>query len=128
MELKPVYLLAKDLFFATKIVKTAQAMGLEARAFDHSERLIEAARQKEPALVMMDVEGCEKEAFQLLEVFRSDKTFSSVPCVGYLSHTAQELKREMRNAGCEQVFARSEFVKELENLLMRYAHGIPSRL
>lgn len=128
MELKPVYLLVKDLFFAGKVVKTAQTMGLQARAFDHSERLMEAARQKEPALVMMDAEGCEKEAFQLLKIFRSDKTLSRVPCVGYLSHAAQELKREMRSAGCEQVYAKSEFVKELENLLMRYAHGIPSRL
>ena len=123
-----MYLLANDLFFATKIVKTAQAAGLHARAFDSAERLLEASREKEPALVFLDCQGLEKEAYRLLDAFRPDEKLSKVPRIGYLSHVAQDLKREMRTAGCEQVYAKSEFSRELETLLVRYAHGLPSRI
>lgn len=128
MNLKPVYALVPGLFFASKIVKTAQAMGLEARTFDSSEKLLQASKQKEPALVMMDCVGLEKEAFRLLEAFRKEGLLSKIHQIGYLSHGSQDLKREMRSAGCEQVYTKSEFVEELENLLMRHAHGLPSRV
>ena len=106
---KPVYVLVNNLFFAEKIVKTAKAMGLETRAFDSAERLIQSAREKEPALVILDCEGSEKEGFQLLKEFRSDENFLKIPRIGYLSHTSGDLKREMREAGCIQVYNKAEF-------------------
>ena len=128
MTLKPVYVLVADLFFATKIVKTAESMGLQARAFDSADRLVQASKEKEPALVLLDCGGLEKEAFHLIEQFRSDEKLSGIPRIGYLSHTAQDLRRQMQGAGCEAVYSKSEFTKGLENLLMRYAHGISSRI
>ena len=103
-------------------------MGLEARAFDTTERLVQASKEREPALVVMDCEGLAREAFRLLSEFRADEKLSAVPQIGYLSHTAQDLKREMRAAGCSQVYSKAEFTRELENLLTRYAHGISSRI
>lgn len=128
MVLKPVYALVGDLFFATRIVKTALQVGLEARAFDHADRLIEASKETEPALVVMDCQGLEKEAFCLLHAFRADEKLSRIPRLGYLMHGAVDLKREMRQAGCEQVYSKSEFTKELGNLLMRYGLGFSSRI
>ncbi len=128
MALKPVYALVADLFFATKIVKTAQSLALEARAFDTAERLIQAAKEKEPSVVLLDCQGLEKEAFRVLDSFRSEPSLSKVPRIGYLYHGAQELKRDMRNAGCEQVFTKSEFTKGLENILARFVHGFSSRI
>lgn len=128
MTLKPVYALVGDLFFATKIVKTAEAMGLEARAFDSADRLVQASQGKEPALVILDCGGLEREAFRLLDQFRADTKLSKVPRIGYLFHTAQDLKQEMETAGCDAVYTKGQFTKELENLLMRYAHGLPSRI
>ena len=127
MEHKPIYMLANDLFFASKVVKTAEASGVPARAFDAAGRLIQASREKEPSLVLMDCERLEREAFRLLQEFHADGKLSRVPCVGYLSHTARDLKGEMLAAGATQVYFRSEFSKQLENLLMRYAGGLPSR-
>lgn len=128
MALQPVYVLVGDLFFASKIVKTAQALGLEVRAFDTANRLLEASKEKKPALIIMDCEKLEKEAFHLLATSRSDEALSKVPKLGYLSHVAEDLKKEMRSAGCEQVYAKSQFTRELENILMRYTNGFPSRI
>lgn len=126
--MKPVYVLIHNLFFAQKIVKRAKSVGLEARAFDSADRLIQSAREKEPALVILDCEGSEKEAFQLLGQFRSDESLSKIPRIGYLSGGSGDLKREMRNAGCLQVYGKVEFTRELENLFGRYAHGVSYRL
>jgi hypothetical protein len=123
-----VYALVGDLFFATKIVKTAQAVGLEARAFDSADRLLKASLEKAPALVIMDCERLEKEAFRLLDGFRVEGGLSGIPRIGYLSHGARDLKQEMCQAGCLQVYFKSEFTKELENILGRYGHGFSSRV
>lgn len=128
MSQKPIYMLANDLFFASKVVKTAEASDVPARAFDTAERLIQAAREKGPSLVVMDCERLERDAFRLLQEFRADEKLSKVPCIGYLSHTARDLKGQMLAAGAVQVYFRSEFSKQLENLLLRYAGGLPSRL
>ena len=125
---KPIYLLANDLFFATKVVKAAQSIGLEARAFDTAERLLQASREKEPALVIIDCGGLEKQAFQVLDAFRRDTGLSKVPRIGYLSHSVKELEREMRTAGCNQVYTKTQFTKELEVLLARSLHGVSSGL
>lgn len=128
MGLKPVYALIGDLFFATKIVKSAKAVGLEARAFDTAERLMQASREKEPGMIIMDCGSLEREAFQLLKELRSDEKLSRIPRLGYLSHSVADLKNQMRAAGCDQVFLKTEFTRELENLLVRYGGGFPSRI
>lgn len=126
MTLKPVYALVSDLFFATKIMKGAQALALEARAFDSADRLVQASKEKEPALVILDCEGLEKEAFQALGDFQRDERLKNVPRVGYLSHKATDLKREIEAAGCLHVYAKSEFSRELETILARHTHGSSS--
>ena len=125
---KPIYILVNDLFFATKIVKTAQALALEARAFDTASRLLEASKQKEPALVIMDCGGMERECYELLNAFHSEEKLSKIPFIGYLSHGAKDLSREMRAAGANQVYTKSQFTKELDLLLARTTHGVPSRI
>jgi len=126
--MKPVYVLVKNLFFATKIVKTAQAAGLPVRCFDEAAKLVGASRTEEPNLVILDCHGLEKEAFQVLSEFRKDPGLSRVSRIGYLTHGARDLKVEMEQAGCEHVYTQSEFTKELENLLVKYNHGFPSRV
>lgn len=128
MAAKPVYVLTHNLSFAEKIVKRAKSVGVEARAFDLADRLMQSAREKEPALIILDCEGSEKEAFRLLGQFQLDALLSKVPRIGYLSGNSQDLKREMRNAGCIQVYGKVEFTRELENLFGRYAHGVSYRL
>lgn len=126
--IRSVYALVGDLIFATRIVKTAEASGLKARTFDRAEKVIQVSKEEEPFLVVMDCERLEKEAFRLLVLLRADPRLSKIPCVGYLSHTARELKQEMREAGCEQVYSKSEFTKEMERIFTRYSGGFSSRI
>ena len=122
---KPVYMLVNDIFFATKMVKSAQALQLESRAFDSAERLFQAAKAKPPALVILDCQGLENEAFKVLSDFKQDETLACVPRIGYLSHAAQDLKKEMQAAGAMHVYSKSEFSRDLDTLLARLTHGLP---
>lgn len=124
----PIYVLVKELFFATKIVKTAQAVGLEVRAFDSAGRLLEASRQKPPQLLILDCQGLEREAFQLLGEFKADEKLAKVSRIGYVPHVAQDLKQEMLRAGCEHIYSKSEFTRELENILVKTGDGLSSRI
>lgn len=126
--MKPIYVLVKNLFFATRIVKTAQAAGLPVRCFDEAVKLVGASKTDGPNLVIMDCHGLEKEAFQVLKAFREDPGLSRISKIGYLTHGARDLKMEMEQAGCEHVYTQSEFTRELENLLVKYNHGLPSRV
>lgn len=128
MNLKPMYALVKDLFFATKIVKTAEAAGFRVRAFDSAERLLQASEEEVPSLLILDCEGLEKEAFEILRRCRLKEALSKIQRIGYLSHGARELKQEMQSAGCERVYTKSEFAKELEQILLRYGDGLSPRI
>jgi len=125
---KPIYALVGNLFFAEKIVKRVKAQGLEARAFDSAQKLVSASGQKEPALVLLDCDGLEKEAFETLRQFRRDARFSKIPAVGFLNGSKLALKQEMRNAGCIQVYTMTEFSKELDTLIARTHNGFSSRI
>lgn len=125
---KIVYILVNDLFFAEKIVKSAKAITLEARAFDMAERLVQASRVREPALVVVDCGGLEGEAFRLLQEFRQDEKLSKIPQIGYLSHGERELEKQMRTAGCRQVYTKSQFTKELDILMARAIQDVSHRL
>ncbi len=125
---KIVYILVNDLFFAEKIVKSAQALNLEARAFDTTERLLQASKEREPTLVILDCGGLERESFNLLDQFRTDEKLSKIPQIGYLSHGERELEKQMRTAGCRQVYTKSQFSKELDILLARALHDVSPRV
>lgn len=125
---KIVYILVNDLFFAEKIVKSAQAISLDARAFDTADRLCQASKEREPVLVIMDCGGLERESFQLLDKFRMDEKLSKIPQIGYLSHGARELEKQMKTAGCRQVYTKSQFSKELDTLLARALHDVSPRV
>lgn len=122
---KPVYALVKDLSLAGRMVKSAQASGVPMRTFDTSQRLLEACKAREPALVILDADRLEREAFQALQGFRSDEKFRKVPAVGFAAGAAQALIRELKEAGCLQVYQKTELFKGLNDLFMRYAYGIP---
>lgn len=115
-----VFGLVSNLLFASKIAQSAKHQHLGAHNFDKGDSLLEHARAKRPRLVILDWDGCEREAFKLLKVFREDAALKTIPVVGYLSHTKMDLKKEAETAGCLRVYTKSEFTRVLDDLLIRY--------
>src|SRR3989338_8010166 len=92
-----VYGLLKDLFMATRIAKQAQHCHLGVHHFDEAAKLVEHCRHKLPAVILMDFDQCEREAYRALSDLRKDPALAKIPAVGFVSREKLEVKRK-RNA------------------------------
>jgi PleD family two-component response regulator len=107
----------EDLLFRSKISETAAQLGVEA-AFPRSPRkLLEAARESPPDLLILDLNSARFEPLTLLQSLKSDEATKDVPTVGFLSHVQKDLAAAAREAGCDHVMARSAFSRDLPKVL-----------
>jgi len=107
-----------DLIFSTKITGTAKALQKPyavARTLDKLTELLNAAPTDAPSLVIIDLNS---QGFDTIEAIRIAKSHPTNPrVVAFLSHVEVELAQQAREAGADQVMARSGFVNQLPSLL-----------
>jgi DNA-binding NarL/FixJ family response regulator len=105
-----------DLFFRSKIEATARHLSVPIR-FAASGDLPREARASDVAAVLLEL-SANGAALDAVEKIRAEKSTSSLPIVGFLSHVDQELRRRAEAAGVTRVLARSEFSETLPDLVM----------
>ena len=107
----------EDLLFKSKISETASQLGIEAAFPRNPRKLLEALRESQPDLLVLDLNSARFEPLALLRSVRSDEATRDVPTVGFLSHVQKDLAVAAREAGCDRVVARSAFTKDLSRIL-----------
>lgn len=117
----PVFGLVSGMEIATKVVKVADLHHLKARNFDKSEHLIKACSQEKPCLIILDGEKCEAESFNFLKAYIFNADLKSVPVVGFVSNAKRALKAELERAGALKIYLKTQFLRELDGLIMRYS-------
>jgi len=106
-----------DLMFASRIASAAKALGV-AIAFARSpEAIVEAVRTQAPRLVILDLNSIKVRPLEAVAALKADAALAGVPTVGFVSHVQAELIAQARDAGVDQVLARSAFVTQLPRLL-----------
>ena len=115
-----VLVVVPDLFFATRIAATAQALGVENTACTAAEAL-EACRREPPDLVILDLHGSGDPA-GLARALKADPASGGARIVGFYSHVDQETRRTAEAAGVDEVLPRSAFTARLSALLAGNAH------
>jgi hypothetical protein len=98
-----------DMFFASKIRATAEAVGVEISFPRTKESLIEKARQAD--LVIVDLHS------QKFDPLTLPAELGSTPLLGFFSHVEVELQRSALAAGYQQVIPRSVFARDLAQIL-----------
>ena len=116
-----VFGLVSNILMASKIAQSAKHHHLGVHNFDKAKPLIEHAEQKPPALIIMDWDGCEAEAFRVLKALKDKEGLKGVPTVGFVSQAKAQLKAEGERAGCHRMYSKSEFPRILDELMVRYA-------
>jgi CheY-like chemotaxis protein len=106
-----------DLFFASKIRGTAEALGVTVRFARSIEAMIEAARLDRPSLVICDLHSQKVDPMELARALKADEQLRSIPLLGFFSHVQTELQRQAEAAGFDQVLPRSAFTKNLGQIL-----------
>jgi DNA-binding NtrC family response regulator len=106
---------------ATQIVKCAAGFHVGVRNFDSAEKLVAQAAIERPFLVILDLEKREAEAFRALNELHKNADLKDVPVVGFVTQAKVMVKPEAEKAGCFRVYLKTEFGKELPDLIARYA-------
>src|SRR5205814_670586 len=113
-----IFIFCSDLIFSTKITGTAKALGQPfavARTVERLGALLEAAGAEALLIVDLNITGADP-----LAAIRLAKAHAvPVRVVAFLSHVQVELAATAREAGADEVMARSGFSARLPELLGR---------
>ncbi len=114
-----VLLLCDDLIFASRITGTAAPWGLTVKICRSSIDLLDQARQDPPICVIVDLSH---PGLNLSEFVAALKSAAVPPkIVAYGSHVDVAGLKAAREAGCDFVLPRSQFVERLPTALPDWA-------
>lgn len=106
------------MFFASKIRATAEAVGVQVRFLRSIEKLVEAAREANPGLVVVDLHNTKLDSAALATEFKADDELKTVPLLGFFSHVQTDLQQNALAAGFDKVIPRSAFARDLGEILV----------
>jgi DNA-binding NarL/FixJ family response regulator len=111
------YFLCDDLLFGSRVTATARAANLDLRTVRTPAALVDAVKAQPPICALLDLHLAGTELPTLLKTL---KAASHCTVVGFGSHVAADLLRQARDAGCDVVMPRSQFVEGLGEALPRW--------
>jgi CheY-like chemotaxis protein len=108
-------LLSDDLLFASRISGTAERIGVTVHVMRTAEALLKQAAEEPPTCVLIDLHN---PGLVIEEVVRQLKSQCTPPrIIAYGSHVDVATLKQAREAGCDRVLPRSQFVEELPRAL-----------
>jgi CheY-like chemotaxis protein len=116
-------LLSDDLLFGSRITGTAEKLGLTVHTVRSADELLRQAEQVRPRCVLLDLQN---PGLEIETVATRLKTLIPPPMlVAYGSHVDAATLHRAREAGCDRVLPRSQFVEELSLTLSTWLRGEP---
>lgn len=106
-------MLCDDLIFFSRVSGAARAAGLTVRMVRTASDLLKAAQEAPPSGVIVDVHNPGLDLPALLAGLK-DACPVMPRVIAYGSHVEADVLRAARQAGCDKVMPRSQFVTELE--------------
>ena len=106
-----------DLIFSIKISTTAKALGTEMYFERSADQVVSRVREKRPRLVIFDLNSTKLRPMEAITALKADPDLKSIQTLGYVSHVDTDTIEAARQAGIDQVLARSAFVERLGSIL-----------
>ena len=106
-----------DLMFSIKISTAAKGLGVEVYFARSSETVLPTIRDKNPTLVIFDLNSTRLRPIDTIAAMKNDADLKGVRTLGYVSHVDSATIAAARNAGVDQVMARSAFAAGLRDIL-----------
>jgi DNA-binding NarL/FixJ family response regulator len=108
-------LLSDDLMFTSRILGTARDLGFPFRVAKSADALLAIAREQPPAGAIVDLSNPGLNIQSLVAELK--RLSPAVPVIAYGSHVDTATLKAAREAGCDLVMPRSQFVEELPRSL-----------
>ena len=115
---RKIIAIVDDMFFASKIRATAEALGVEISFPRTKELALEKFGQLKPDLILVDLHNQRFDPIQFASEMKADVEAGSIPLLGFFSHVEVELQRQANAAGFDTVIPRSVFARDLAKILM----------
>jgi len=106
-----------DLLFSVKISTAAKALRVDIYFERSPGGVVNAVREKRPSLVIFDLNSTRLKPMEAIAAIKGDPELEGIRTLGYVSHVDAASIEAARQAGVDQVLARSAFVERLGEIL-----------
>ena len=106
-----------DLLFSIKISTAAKAIGADVYFERTPGMALTRVKEKQPSLVILDLNSARLEPLRVIAQLKADAETSSIKTLGFVSHVDTETIAAARQAGADEVLARSAFANRLGEIL-----------
>jgi len=103
--------------FASKIRAAAGQAGVTVAFARSKDTALTAVRETAPALVILDLDNPRTDPLGTVTALKGDASTKAIRTVGFVSHVHTELIDAARQAGVDDVLARSAFAARLVEIL-----------
>jgi PleD family two-component response regulator len=112
-----VLAIVDDLMFASKIKTAGGQLGVTVTFARSSDAAMRAIRENAPSLVILDLNNPRTDPLGTVAAMKGDPETKAIPIVGYASHVQADVIDAARQAGVDEVMARSAFAARLSEIL-----------
>jgi PleD family two-component response regulator len=112
-----VLAIVDDLMFASKIKTAAGPLGVTVAFARSSAAAMTAIRENAPTLVIVDLNNPRTDPLGTVAAMKRDPATMAIRTVGYVSHVQTDVIEAARQAGVDEVMARSAFTTRLPEIL-----------
>ena len=106
-----------ELFFASKIRGTAEALGIAVSFPRHADGVREVIQRDCPSLIICDLHSEKFDLLNLARTLKAEAATRDIPLIGFFSHVQTDLQKSAEDAGFDRVIPRSLFTKNLAGIL-----------
>jgi CheY-like chemotaxis protein len=108
-----------DLLFSVKISTAAKALGAEVYFERTPGTVVEHIKERQPSLVIFDLNSLKMQPLHVIAEMKADPQTRGIRTLGFVSHVQAETIAAARQAGVDEVLARSAFTDQLGEILTR---------
>ena len=112
------------LFFSAKIGEVIRTLGGKPVITADMDRVAERLGDAGAAAIIVDLSLMGTDAVEIITQLKQQPDTMGVPMLAYGQHTSPELLARAKDAGCEQVMPRSNFVNQLPGFLENCMAGV----
>jgi DNA-binding NarL/FixJ family response regulator len=109
--------LIDDLIFSVKISTAAKSLGVALHFERAPDQVLRTVREQAPSLVIFDLNSARLKPMEAIAAMKADPGLQAVRTLGYVSHVDSATIAAARDAGIDQVLARSAFADRLGEIL-----------
>lgn len=106
-----------DLLFTSKIKNAAAQIGRPVRFARSSADALAQMHQTVPELVIFDLNSPNTDPLATFAAMKKDPALAAIPTIAFASHLQSDVINAARDAGMDEVLARSAFTMRLGEIL-----------